>query len=259
MKISGVYELSNAAKEMKEVKEIMEQSNPLSVSLNRNAENLFSPFSEISPTIKAAKETAIQDTAKLRSPEILNTRITMDLIKNDINAKAWDTATPAMRNEMMDKMFGIMLEEMQIPDQVRKGLRLVHTGTKSAAGNMVVAGHCNRFIGLNEFGKMAVTETPMVEMHHALMYQDFDTALGALYNQAVKVMQQSTCLEPEGTYADVAEQAKWTAEVKDQINGKVAQVSDMQQFAVSAEKDMLSRYHSIIKSKGITAKAISFK
>jgi len=258
MKLTGGMDFIRASKEMKEVKDIMEQSNEISAMLDKSAEALFSPFAEISPDIKATKETVINDTAKMRSPEILHTRISMALIESDFNAGTWENASATERIQMMDKMFDIMMEEMQIPDKVRKNLHLLHSGTESRGGNMVVAGHCNRFVSENEYGKLALLEKPVVEMHYRLMYQDFDTALGALYNQAIKVMQQSTCLEPEGTYPDLSEQLEWEAEVRNLTNGD-SPLSKMQQFAVKAEKQMLDRYHSILKHKGTTTKAISFK
>ena len=258
MKITGGMEFVHAAKEMKEVRDIMERSAEFSEVLDKNAEALFSPFSEIASDIKTAKETAIQAVAEMRSPEVLDTRISMALIENNLSAKAWETASAAERNQMMDQMFDIMMDEMQIPEMVRKDLHLLHSGTETIGGNMVVAGHCNCFVGENKYGKLTLVDKPVVEMHYKLMYQDFETALGSLYNQAVKVMQQSTCLEPEGTYPDAKVQALWENEVRHMANGNVIQ-SEMQQFAVKAEKQMLDRYQSILKNKGTMAKNPSFK
>ena len=258
MRITGGMEFVHAAKEMQEVRDIMERSAEVSEALDKSAEALFSPFSEIAPDMKAAKETAIQAVAELRSPEVLDTRISMRLIESNLSPKAWEAASAVERNQMMDQMFDIMMDEMQIPEMVRKDLCLLHSGSKTIGGNMVVSGHCNCFVGDTGYDKLKLVDKPVVEMHYGLMYQDFETALGSLYNQALKVMQQSTCLEPEGTYPDAKVQAQWENEVRHMANGSAIQ-SEMQPFAVNAEKHMLDRYHSILKHKGTMAKQISFK
>lgn len=241
----------HATRTMDEIYKTLSESDKIKDSLDRNADALFSPFSEISGDIKAAKETAITDTAKIRSPEILNTRIAMELNTNRISEKNWENATTEGRITAMNKMFDIMMEEMQIPDKIRRELQLQFTGMGSKGGNLYVAGHCNRFVGPNAEGRFVITDKPVVEMHSGLQYQSFDTVLGSLYNQAIKVMQQATCIEPAGTYPDSVEQAKWAEEIMDQASGKVAQVSSMQQFALSAESDLKNRLRHIAKNREI--------
>lgn len=261
MKINGGVEFLLARKEVEKVKEIMESSNKISETLDKNAEVLFSPFSEIAPDIKAAKETVVKDIAKMRSPEVLNTRITTALSENALNAKAWDAASAPERITMTNKMFDIMLEEMQIPDQIRSKLRLSYFGSDSpTAGSQVFTNRYSSIFKPDAQGNLAIKDNPCVEMHYSLLYRDFDTAMGALYNQAIHIMQQATCLEPEGTYLDAAEQAKWAAEVKNTVTNHPAVQNDMRLFAASAEKEMLERYHKITKNKGIfNTHMISFK
>lgn len=248
MKIGRIFGVFNSSDEINDVKEIMEESNAINELLNEKSEVMNQLFSDIDPELKAVKKEVINGIAEMRTPEVLNTRITVGLTEKNLTEAAWETASDEERRAMMDRMFDTMIEEMQVSDEIRKDLQLLHTGS-SDFGTMVISGHCNRFIGLNESGVLAVTEKPVVEMHYALSQQEFDTVLGSLYNQAIKVMQQSTCIEPAGTYADTVEQAKWVAEVKDQINGKFAQISDMQKFAVKAEKDMFKCYN---KNKGLS-------
>lgn len=261
MKISNVFDLSRAAKEVSKIDEIMEQSNRISESLDRNAASLFSPFSEISPDIKAQKEAAITDTAKMRSPEILNTRITEALSANSLNAAAWDAASAPERITMTKKIFDTMLDEMQIPKDICDKVKLWYFGSDSPSNvNRIFSNRYESIFKQNDLGKLELKDNPRVQMHYCLLYQDFDTALGALYNQAIHIMQQATCIEPAGTYADSVEQAKWAAEVKDAVRNQPVVHNDMYLFAASAEKEMLDRYHNIIKNKSrYNTHSISFK
>lgn len=259
MEISSGFRVANAAKEMSKVKEVIEKRDAIIEEVNKNSEVAEGTFSDIAPSARAAKEAVAEGIKELRTTESLNTGIAKALSDNNINARTWETSSLAERKAMMNKMFDIMLDEMQIPDNIRNNLQLTYSGESSVGGNMVVAGHCNRFIGLDESGALAITEKPVVEMHHVLPTQELDTALGSLYNQAVKVMQQTACLDPQGAYADLKESQKWVDEVKDQIEGKSARTSDMQQFALKAERDLLNRCHNIVKNQGILASQISFK
>jgi len=261
MKINSGVELLQAKKEVENVDKIMETSNEISEVLDKNADILFSPFSEIAPDIKAVKETVVKDIAKMRSPEVLNTRITTALSENALNASAWDAASAPERITMTNKMFNIMLEEMQVPGQIRDKLRLWYFGSDSpTAGSQVFSNRYSSIFKPDAQGNLAIKDNPRVEMHYSLLYRDFDTAMGALYNQAIHIMQQATCLEPDGTYINAAEQAKWAAEVKDTVMNHPAVHNDMRLFAASAEKQMLDRYHKITKNKGIfNTHMVSFK
>lgn len=260
MKISSGFSVTNAAKEMSNVKEIMDKSEAIIETLNKNAEVANSIYSDIDPSARAAKEAVEASIKELRTTEILNTRIAMALSENNINAGVWETSSVAERKEMMNKMFDIMLDEMQIPDNIRQNLQLTYSETP-VGENTNSSGYCNLFIGLDHTGAFKVTGEPVVEMYDKLLDPrvDLNTALGSLYNQAIKVMQQTVCLDPQGTYADLKESQKWVDEVKDQIAGKSVRASDMQQFAVKAERDLLNRCRNIIKNQGILASQISFK
>ncbi len=259
MKIGSNFDLGRSVQKMKEVDETLKEAEALEASLDRKLDATNNVFSDIDPKLKALKESTVNQLAELRKPEMLNTNIVDSLLKNNLTESAWEKAVTGERIVMMNKMFDTMLEKMQVPEEIRKGVQLMHNGNNTVEGNLDGSGQCSRFVDLDQSGAFRVAQKPFVEMHEALSEQSFETALGSLYNQAVKVMQQATCVEPAGSYHDVAEQAKWASEVKDQINGEYKKMSAMQQFADKAEKDFFKRYDNILKVKKAAANDISFK
>lgn len=109
----------------KETLEKLDRAQEEQQKLQRAIDRADSVFAELQNFADGVGGGVEQHIAELRKPENLYLRISDRMIESGITPKAWKKSWE-YREELMDKAFQIMLEEMQVPDEIRKHARLGH-------------------------------------------------------------------------------------------------------------------------------------
>lgn len=189
--------------------------------------------------------------AEIRQTETLAYGICPELWKKGITPEAWKAAEPAVRKDMMDTAFRIMLDQMQLPNDLSKIVRLdLVENCKD--------GFCKTFLVRDANGYLATSVKDgmdaYVEVDWNLIYQDdISKALPALFREATNVMQQVCLSEPGETFFHIP-LSQWKTYYDNVVNHTGSSVTiSPRNFAMQAGDkftEIYQKYAQAIKASG---------
>lgn len=194
--------------------------------------------------------------AEVRQTDTLAYGICPELWKKGVTPEAWKAAEPAARKDMMETAFRTMLDQMQLPNDLSKLVRLDLVENCRD-------GFCKTFLVRDANGYLAASVKDgmdaYVEVDWNLIYQDdIGKALPALFREATSVMQQVCLSEPGETFAHTP-LLQWKTYYDNVVDhaGRSVAVSP-RNFAMRAGDQFTEIYRAYAQAKNTQGKMISF-
>jgi len=194
--------------------------------------------------------------AEVRQTETLAYNICPELWEKGVTPKAWKEAEPAIRKDMMETAFRTMLDQMQLPNDLAKVVRLdLVENCKD--------GFCKTFLIRDTNGRLVTSVKDgmdaYVEVDWNLIYQDdIGKTLPALFREATNVMQQVCLSEPGETFSHTP-LVQWKAYYDDVVDltHRGATVSP-RNFAMQAADKFMEIYREYAQVMDAKGSMISF-
>ena len=187
---------------------------------------------------------------EVREIPTLSYNIADKLLEGRITQEAWEEALPCERIEMMNRAFGIMLEQMGLPETVREQAKLQLADL--SADQM---GECAIVLLRDESGELALDPdaAPRVTLDRDLAFrEDIQIPLESLLYQATAVMEQICCVEPAGSFSDRALLEAWKEELSAGLSGELVQgESAMLKYSRDLEEAFWTNYQNLELAKRI--------
>ncbi len=258
-------ELSEAVRTKELIKEAAEQKKELEDVL-ASAQHLEHPLPESLSMEQYAKGIEArgmipEKIAEIRKPEILSLNISDRLVnKEGITPWAWEKADHTDRAKMLEKAFNIMLDEMHLPDSLRRQVVFEMKDLKEGTD-----GNCLDMLKLDAKKDLSLNtnllDRARVEISNRMLGQaKLEAALRCVFHEAVITMEHGIALEGPDHFVDPKMAETFINEIRQSADGTIASMeSTMQTYARSADVVFSRIYEQCTKAKGVMNRHISFK